>query len=176
MIVESDITGLSLSTDTTSTLAPIWRRKNLLWRSSTLKGPLYNGERGGTEASSQTKTKSAWSREFGRGLRAAEATWWGGGAERPDEANWIFLKKESGGNSGTLRNYAESRSINCFFWTKTSIFFRNSTKSQKNQRQMLKPVWTSCSSSESNLQASVEPFDHTISLGMIRGCSGHRDS
>jgi len=28
----------------------------------------------------------------------------GGGEEKPDEANWIFLKKESGGNSGTLRN------------------------------------------------------------------------
>ena len=76
--VESDTTGLSLSTKTTSTLSQIWRRKNLSWRSRTLQGPLYKGERDETEESSRINTKSAWMRELSKGLRSENATWLGG--------------------------------------------------------------------------------------------------
>ena len=40
----------------------------------------------------------------------------------------------------------------------------------------MEPVGTCCPSSERNFQASVELFDHTVGLGVIRGCLGHGDS
>ena len=55
----SEKAGFNQSTDTTSVLDPIWRRKNLLFLSRTRYGPRYKGAKEGMDASSRTKTNSA---------------------------------------------------------------------------------------------------------------------
>ena len=51
----SEKAGFNRSTDTTSVLDPIWRRKNLLFLSRTRYGPKYKGAKEGMDASSQKK-------------------------------------------------------------------------------------------------------------------------
>ena len=58
-MISSEKAGFKQSTDTTSVLDPIWRRKNLSFLSRTRYGPPYKGAKEGMDASSGTKTNSA---------------------------------------------------------------------------------------------------------------------
>ena len=96
--------NFSLFAETLSCLEPIFSLKSLSFLSTTLYGPEYSRERGGTEDPSRTNTNSELNKVLGRGLVGAGWVWWGTNPENLVMAESIFWRKSVRGRSGASKN------------------------------------------------------------------------
>ena len=66
-----------------------------------------------------------------------------------------------------IAGYCQWRAVDQFCWRRVQVFLWSCSKAQEDPREFVDPVGSGQSGLERGLEGPVEPFDHTIGLGVV---------